>query len=473
MTSINFQTLSDKEFNTAKNIFAAFYSYDENGKLNILLKKETTQNEYSLISAEKTLADHTPIIGISRVLATEYRGLLSKNTLTQDESSTSEFILNKENLTWYELIQNPSFQKWVHVFTNNPIQYDLIKDNLVYFHEINYLNLEKFNKELDSLDYKYRFAYLQININSEDSEEENFNSNSILIDPLTEKLLKTIGNIQNFIDDSILTEESDKYVVISCINRDVKGYDDWGYWLDPSIFFGLYRKNKEKWYYMRGDLGKFPDDSILMNNCKGIIFPGSSLHIYDDITYVNDTIKWIKEFISNENYKNIKIFGICFGHQMIANSYGIEVRQRPSGECIERVEQLDIDDTFWELNFVKNSGIKQNRKEINIYQIHSDEINPTVDQLANIDVKLLATSKTCDFEMCLYEGGRILSFQGHPEDNPEFSLFNQAKLFYDEAGCDEDKFNQLIDGYMKEYLSLYNYENDMVYVTYSFLRHEL
>jgi len=461
-----FEMLSEKEYNPAKNVYAAFYSYDENGKLQILLKKEVNENEYSLISGEKTSTDNTPIIGISRILATEYRGLFSKENFAIN--SFNEITLNKENMTWFEIILNPMFQEWVHLLSDNPVQFDSIKDHLIYFYEIDYLNLEKLNKQLDSINYKYRFSYLDISNDASPKEEDSI---SVQVAPLTEKLLKTIGNIQNFIDESKVTEDSPKFVIISCILPETQGYDDWGYWLYPSIFIGLYRKNKEKWIYCRSDLNQLPDDSILMNNCKALVFPGSLLHVYDNHEYVINTVKWIKEFISNENYKKIKLLGICFGHQMTANSYGIEVRQRPQGDCIERVEQLEINDSFWELDFVKNSGIKQGKKSINIFQAHLDEINPTEDHLKNIDMKVLSSSKTCENEMCLYEKGRIFTFQGHPEYNPEFFLFRKSKVLYSEAENNKENFDQLVKNDMDEYYDLYKSDYEMLYVTYSFLKH--
>ncbi len=88
-----------------------------------------------------------------------------------------------------------------------------------------------------------------------------------------------------------------------------------------SIFSGLFRKNGEKWFYLNSD-SLFPDHEILIKT-KCIIIPGSGLHIYQN----PENLGRVREYLITviQNYPNIKILGICYGHQIMAYSHGSNI----------------------------------------------------------------------------------------------------------------------------------------------------
>ena len=57
------------------------------------------------------------------------------------------------------------------------------------------------------------------------------------------------------------------------------------------------------------------------------IITGSPCSVYDELDWMLD----LEKQISSSHIYNIPILGICFGHQLIAKSYGGEVELNPQG----------------------------------------------------------------------------------------------------------------------------------------------
>ena len=70
----------------------------------------------------------------------------------------------------------------------------------------------------------------------------------------------------------------------------------------------------------KGDLGD-------INEADAWIISGSKYSVYDDITWIKDLISFVCNLINN----NKSLLGICFGHQLIAECLGAQVKKNPLG----------------------------------------------------------------------------------------------------------------------------------------------
>jgi len=70
---------------------------------------------------------------------------------------------------------------------------------------------------------------------------------------------------------------------------------------------------------------KLPDDI----DFSGIVISGSSKMLTDRISWLEDTADWLRK----QAEKNTSILGICFGHQLLAYTFGGKVADNPN--CIE------------------------------------------------------------------------------------------------------------------------------------------
>jgi len=229
--------------------------------------------------------------------------------------------------------------------------------------------------------------------------------------------------------------------------------------LMPALFTSMFRKNNENWSYYISSMNEYPDETILKKT-KAILIPGSMGHVYDNTPHLSESMSFLRKISTNDNYKHIKILGICFGMQMLSQSNGGDVQKRHGG-VIKYVEEIKPNEGFWDLDFVKKSGVAKVEK-INVCQNHGDEVAVQPDCF-----KLYGSSDTCKREIMLSNCGRILTFQGHPEFTPDFNFFRfyPSKHKNDPTGLEESH---------KHFISKYNFKADMSYdfryICHSFMK---
>ncbi|CAG8657566.1 1634_t:CDS:2, partial [Acaulospora morrowiae] len=73
---------------------------------------------------------------------------------------------------------------------------------------------------------------------------------------------------------------------------------------------------------------EFPNDDELLET-DGIIISGSAASAYDDIPWINRLVDFTKFII--EKHTNVKLIGVCFGHQIVARAMGGKVIKNPIG----------------------------------------------------------------------------------------------------------------------------------------------
>ncbi len=139
--------------------------------------------------------------------------------------------------------------------------------------------------------------------------------------------------------------------------------------------------------------GKYP---LSPCECDAYITTGSKASVYNDLPWLNE----LKNFIQELYAKKIKLAGICFGHQLIAEIFGGKIEKSCKG---------------WGVGVSSNQIISQQPwmhpplETLRIIVSHQDQVTRLPD-----NAQLLATSDFCP--NYLYQlGESIVSIQGHPE----------------------------------------------------------
>ena len=139
--------------------------------------------------------------------------------------------------------------------------------------------------------------------------------------------------------------------------------------------------------------GHFPKD---LSECDAYMCTGSLHSVYEDIGW----IKHLQEKVREIYLRNIPFIGICFGHQLIAESLGGKVMKNKDGWCVG-VHTFEL--------LVKEDWMQPFQKEINIIMLCQDQVY----QLPDNSI-ILARSQECPTAMYRV-GENILGIQGHPE----------------------------------------------------------
>jgi len=145
--------------------------------------------------------------------------------------------------------------------------------------------------------------------------------------------------------------------------------------------------------------GEYPDD---IHAFDGYVTTGSRHGAEDDLPWIKDLLS----FVNTLYHENIKLVGICFGHQIIAKALGGQVVKSDKG---------------WGVGVSVNKVAKQRewmqpaKAEVKLLVSHQDQV---IKLPKNSEV--LAASDFCPSYM--YSVGEcFLSVQGHPEFSKSYS----------------------------------------------------
>jgi GMP synthase-like glutamine amidotransferase len=465
-----------------------FYSYDSNFELKVLLySKRVTEAEnekfgknenlFQEINDQVTPMDSSPMITIARLISSKFFGLFTSeniNKITGNKKLTVKDlehavgINNKSDfctdLPWYAIRHSNSFYNFIKLIEDNPIQYDMMPGKKIYFLEIPWIDEGGLNQNLEEIGYPYVFKYFCPV--SEFNGEEN---STMKLCTSTKNLMKTI-DIPSYVQNTksiYKNEQIDYYYFISCTPPCKSQTCDFeGYFLLYPLYSGIFRRNNEKWIHLHPYKGEYPDEEILKSEkCKAVIIPGSPCHIYENESFIINMLEWLRNFSNNSSYKHIKYLGICFGHQMLNHANGGKVQCRSEKKPVLQVENLNFFENFWELEFIKNSGIKQS-SHMNLFEIHLDEVVEIPKFM-----KKLSHSDSCCCEILVSEDGRFLTLQGHPEYTPEFFLF---RLLNNNIKVNKENTNVDYEEVYKEFMAKTKLKGDIDYtfrhICYNFLK---
>ncbi len=159
--------------------------------------------------------------------------------------------------------------------------------------------------------------------------------------------------------------------------------------LEPTLSFTTYHAIS----------GEFPPKE---HEVDGYILTGSKFGVYDDEPWIKQLIGCVQRIDADR----IRLVGICFGHQLIAQALGGVAEKSTKGWGIGvRTMQFSDDAPRWGI-----SG-----KQMSLVYSHQDQVTSPVPGSLT-----LAGDAFCPYAMNAI-GSHILTFQGHPEFSETFS----------------------------------------------------
>lgn len=136
-------------------------------------------------------------------------------------------------------------------------------------------------------------------------------------------------------------------------------------------------------------------------DCDLYVTTGSKASVYDDEPWIHafaDLVRAIAE-------ARQPLVGVCFGHQMIAHALGGRTAKSPNGWGIG-VHTFDV--------FAPQPWMSPPREQFSLLMSCQDQVERPPD-----GARVLARSEHCP--VALYEMGRMIGVQGHPEWTPEYA----------------------------------------------------
>ena len=430
------------EYITLKKVHLFLYSKDSQNNYNYILYQKEKEDCYNHMYNIINQSDNGSIYSISRFLTQNFSHVFTDefiSKLNKNEKPNTEN--NYKNLKLYELWETDVYGFWLDKLSQNLVQYDDIKEEVIYFLEIPYISIDELNSLMEQENKK--FIYINDN-----------NFNSIKLSKETKALfdILPISQMKEHIINTLKMKEEKKYEIYIILSLKTPGKDQNGFFHFPALFQSLYRKNNEEWKYINVSTDGLPSEELIAKT-KAILIPGSNLSVYNDYDFLRKAEVFLKKLIDdilfNNKYPKLKILGICFGMQIIVSALGGKI-SKMEGTHRGTPEEIEIiDDKFYEFNFFKNTGLGL-CKFLKISEAHGDEITEYPDE--KYKIKLYGSSKSCKNEIMVDEKEKIFLIQGHPEYHPQFNSHRVAKFFV-QFRLKKEPTKEEIEKFIDEYIN--------------------
>lgn len=145
--------------------------------------------------------------------------------------------------------------------------------------------------------------------------------------------------------------------------------------------------------------GEFPESAT---ECDGWITTGSGKSVYDDIPWIRRFAELTREIVA----AGVPLFGVCFGHQMIAHALGGKVEHADSGWGVG-VKEVEIPEP--------QSWMGEDVQSYRILNSHHDQVT-----VLPPGATVIGSNEHCPVSAFTL-GDRVVGIQGHPEFVPEYS----------------------------------------------------
>jgi GMP synthase-like glutamine amidotransferase len=165
------------------------------------------------------------------------------------------------------------------------------------------------------------------------------------------------------------------------------------------LFRDLLKREGDQWDFYDSRLFEYPAN---LSDYQGIVITGSPSTAHE----LEDWIVRLNEEIRRAFEQNIRILGVCFGHQAVANALGGKSERNPKGweAGLYELEYNDVPSGLADL--VETLP----RKILEIHMDHVVEAPPEAQVFAKTEKTPIQAYAISD---------RVLCLQGHPEFNNE------------------------------------------------------
>lgn len=160
--------------------------------------------------------------------------------------------------------------------------------------------------------------------------------------------------------------------------------------IDPELEFATYDVR----------FGEYPD---AIGDCDAYLITGSRDSVYDDLPWIPPLL----DFIRALDTARIKLVGICFGHQAVAQALGGRTEKAAAGWGVGLHRHRFVTRPAW-----LNAHDYEEQDEVEgvpILVSHQDQVVVVAE-----GTRVLAGSDFCPNAVCQI-GDHILTLQGHPE----------------------------------------------------------
>jgi len=138
--------------------------------------------------------------------------------------------------------------------------------------------------------------------------------------------------------------------------------------------------------------GELPDD---INQCDAYIVGGSPSGVHDGL----DWVYRLSQFIRNAFYGRKKLFGICFGHQVINHALGGAVKRSEKGWGLG----------VYGVQLQQDIGALKAGHNLQLIAVHQDQVVKP-----GQGFEVVAGNRFCPNYITRYKD-QVLTVQGHPE----------------------------------------------------------
>lgn len=426
------------------------------GEIQLLLFKNSSEDKYKHFFTQMLSFDNAPTFAIARLL-TQFYSIFSKVNIEKlHNKQLKKKDLTIEKVEWFNLWNNETFYDWLEIISSEEvIQYDGFDDSIIYFVDLRITDTSLLNDVIakNKLDIKFKL------FSSKDLE------NNQTVQELTHNVLK-ISQYDTLIKDTLSAFQQDSltyFFTLSNKEPNAERCDQVGFYHFPALLQGLYKRNKERWILYSTGSGVYPSEEQL-SKTKALIIPGSHLSVNMKHSFLRQAESWFRQF--HVKYPKVKFLGICFGIQQICTSLGGKVdsmRNRKTNRqgFISYPEKIVLEKTFWELSFVKESGVEK-KDYMYLYQSHGDEVTEIPQGF-----KLTGSSPSCKVEVIVSDDERYFCIQGHPEyDIP----FTTARFCNTSSYCDKEEMDEAFKERVKQRSTSQNNQTEWRKMCYTFLK---
>eukprot|EP00112_Aurelia_sp_Birch-Aquarium-sp1_P011435 Seg2404.6 transcript_id=Seg2404.6/GoldUCD/mRNA.D3Y31 product="Gamma-glutamyl peptidase 3" protein_id=Seg2404.6/GoldUCD/D3Y31 len=170
-------------------------------------------------------------------------------------------------------------------------------------------------------------------------------------------------------------------------------------------FKAIDSNNDNEYFHFHAVSGQLPNQGE-MKEFDGFVISGSHYSVNDEHEWIAKLMQFV--IALNQLESGPKLFGICFGHQLVAKALGGKVERNPSRKFVWGTGRIAVFDALRNQKIYKQA-FGEERHEFKIMQSHGECVTALPKEALCV-----GQSPTCQYEILVY-GDRIMSTQGHPE----------------------------------------------------------